>query len=77
MDPAVATTIVALLGALSGIVTVWLQNDARRTGAREKSRRDHLRRLPQGSRVIDLGKRGIVIEVGTTAGREAPLNDER
>lgn len=66
-----ATTVTAAACALTGAVTTmagaWLRARSQRQRAREKSRRDHLRDLPPGSRIIDLGEHGIVIEVGDRA----------
>jgi hypothetical protein len=41
----------------------WRQRMAWRQ-MREQARCDHIRRLPPGSRVLDLGRHGMVIEVG-------------
>jgi hypothetical protein len=68
IDPVTATAIVAaVLGAATTITGTWLRGRVLRQRAREEARRDHLRRLPPGSRLIDLGDRGLVIEVGGQA----------
>ena len=72
-----AMTITAALSALAGsattIATVWLRTRSQETRARENSRRSQMRELPPGSRIVDLGRRGMVIDVGGTPGR--PGND--
>lgn len=77
MDPALVTVIVAIVGIASTIVSAWLRHNLRCERHREAARRDHIRHLPAGSRVVDLGKRGMLIEIGSTARREAHLDDER
>lgn len=76
MDPVTVIAAAApLLGGLAAAVRVVLQYRAR---TQRLSYRD-LRELPPGSRVIDLGERGLVIEIGTT-GRTTPssaADDER
>jgi preprotein translocase subunit YajC len=62
------------MGAAATIIAAWLRARSLRQQAREKSRRDYLHSLPGGSRVIDLGDHGVVIEVGPRgagAGNEA------
>jgi hypothetical protein len=62
------------MGAAATIIAAWLRARGLREQAREKSRRDYLRSLPGGSRVIDLGDHGVVIEVGprgASSGNEA------
>lgn len=58
---AVATTITA---GVSAGANAWLQARARQQRAREDARGRQLRQLPPGSRLIDFGEHGIVIEVG-------------
>ena len=55
------------MGAATTMAAAWLRARSQRQRAREKTRRDYLRGLPPGSRVIDLGDHGIVIEVGARA----------
>ncbi|WP_405600370.1 hypothetical protein OG741_21825 [Streptomyces sp. NBC_01410] len=73
MDPvttaALATTAGGALTCITTITAGWLKARLQLRRAREESRRQHVRMLPTGSRIIDLGKRGIVIEVGTRKGR--------
>jgi hypothetical protein len=52
------------IGAAATVITAWLRARSLRQQAREKSRREYLRSLPGGSRVVDLGDHGVVIEVG-------------
>jgi hypothetical protein len=70
VDPATIQALVtAVCGAAGVVMAAWVRARVQRHRAREAARRDHLRDLPPGSRVIDLGEHGIVIEVGS-AGRE-------
>jgi hypothetical protein len=55
------------IGAAATVIATWLRARSLRQQAREKSRRKYLRSLPGGSRVIDLGDHGVVIEVGPRA----------
>ncbi|WP_271216606.1 hypothetical protein [Streptosporangium carneum] len=59
MASATATT-----GALCGLGGIWLRGRIQRHRLREEARRDHVRRLPPGSRLLDLGRHGVIIEVG-------------
>lgn len=69
MDPVTTAAMVTTAGgALTCITTItaeWLKARLQLRRAREESRRQHVRILPAGSRIIDLGRHGIVIEVGT------------
>lgn len=70
VDPVtVAWVISVITGAVGTAVSVWVRGRVQRCRAREEARIEHLHRLPPGSRLIDLGERGLVIEVGG-AGRE-------
>lgn len=71
MEPVATTTAVlaAGVGSLTTITVGWLKAWVQLRRAREESRRQHVRALPTGSRIIDLGERGIVIEVGAQEGR--------
>ncbi|WP_061296981.1 hypothetical protein [Herbidospora cretacea] len=60
-EPMDYTIIIATATALAGL---WLRVHLQRIRLREESRRDHIRHLPPGSRVLDLGSRGVVIDVG-------------
>jgi hypothetical protein len=65
MEPAEwAATAAAAVTAIPVIVRVWSWQLAAGRRDRERARCDHLRRLPPGSRVVDLGRHGMVIEVG-------------
>ena len=59
MDPVTFTAVVSTVTAASAGASAWLQ-----ARAREQARGEQLRELPPGSRVIDLGEHGIVVEVG-------------
>lgn len=59
-----------LAASFSAIAAAWLRQRAKSLKAREDARRDHVRHLPPGSHLVDLGQRGIVIEVGERATRE-------
>ncbi|GAA3613449.1 hypothetical protein GCM10022419_118190 [Nonomuraea rosea] len=65
MDPVQVGAIVsAVLVAGVTIVGAWLRSVVRRERNRDVARRDLVRRLPTGSRILDLGKRGMLIEFG-------------
>lgn len=71
MDPgttAVMTMAGAVITAVTTIAGTWLKARVQLRRCREESRRQHVRMLPTGSRVIDLGERGIFIEVGGQEG---------
>ncbi|GLY87629.1 hypothetical protein [Actinoallomurus iriomotensis] len=71
MEPvAVITATAPLLGGLLSAAGAWLRGRSRRL-----SRRD-LGALPPGSRVIDLGGRGLVVEIGGPARPSSPAGDE-
>jgi len=57
----------AVTGAAATVAAAWLRSRSQWQQAREESRRDHLHHLPPGSRVVDLGEHGVVIEVGGQA----------
>ncbi|HET9970330.1 MAG TPA: hypothetical protein VFQ68_19005 [Streptosporangiaceae bacterium] len=78
MDPVtVATAVTAVAGMLGTLVTAGVRGRTARAIAREAARRDHVRYLRSGSRIIDLGDRGVMIEVGNPAGREAAPDEPR
>lgn len=54
---AVAVAVVALAGSC-------FRARVQRQRAREEARADHIRNLGPGSRLIDLGENGILIELG-------------
>ncbi|NUP50219.1 MAG: hypothetical protein HOW97_23355 [Catenulispora sp.] len=59
MDPVVtAAALTAGATAVSGWARMKVQS------ARENARIEHLRILPPGSRLLDLGENGLLIEVG-------------
>jgi hypothetical protein len=70
-DVMVTTTAAALLTAAVGtagaFLRAWLRSRVQCRQAREASRRDHVRCLPPGSRIVDLGERGVIVEVGGRA----------
>ncbi len=64
MDPlTTAALLTAVLGALTTLGGTWLRGRVRHQMAREEARRDHIRHLPPGSRLLDLGRIGMVIEI--------------
>jgi hypothetical protein len=74
MDPAtIAVPVATAAGAVSAVPQAWVRSRAQRPKVREVSRRDHVRRLPPGSQVIDLGDRGVTIEIGNSE-RERPAD---
>ena len=65
MDAAEWTaSVTAAVAAVPVVVRAWSRQAAAQRRAREQARCDHLRHLPPGSRVVDLGRHGMVIEVG-------------
>lgn len=56
--------VTAAVAAIPVVVRVWAWQAVAWRRAREQARCDHLRHLPPGSRVVDLGRHGMVIEVG-------------
>lgn len=58
------TIALAVVSAAAAVGKLMLRNQARREQAREESRRDHVWHLPPDSLIVDLGKNGMVIEVG-------------
>lgn len=70
MEPVSTTAVLTAAGGVfTALTTQWLKVRVQRWRWREESRREHVRGLPAGSRVVDLGERGIVIEVGQREGR--------
>lgn len=63
-----AVTLVAAVPVItSSAVTIaraWMRARGERQRVKECSRQDYIRSLPPGSRIIDLGKNGLVIEMG-------------
>jgi preprotein translocase subunit YajC len=60
----------AVCAAVATIAVAWLQVRGRRQQARDRARQDHVCSLPPGSRVVDLGRHGLVIEIGPRPGGE-------
>ena len=80
MDLAIAASAgTAVLGVLGTLGAVWLREHRRRRQLREQARRDHVRCLPPGSRIVDLGGYGMVIDIGvpTVSGRGEAIDDPR
>lgn len=73
MDPMIAAAMATTLGVNAlGVVARW--SDARQSRLRlaELTRADLARTLPVGSRIADIGRSAIVIEIGAaTPDREA------
>ena len=69
MEP---VTIVAVstvcAGAVSAALRVWAWQRVARSRGREVARRQYLRCLPAGSRVVDLGDHCLVIDIGDGEG---------
>ncbi len=71
MEPLIAGTVTGVsFGGVSTLVAAWMHQRGKCQRLREEVRRDHVRHLPAGSHVIDLGGRGILIEVGKRGGIE-------
>jgi hypothetical protein len=65
MDPVTAATIAsAIVGAAATVLGVWLSWRAERRRSRDAARRDYANHLPPGSRIVDLGRHGAVIDIG-------------
>jgi hypothetical protein len=64
------STAVAIAGAAFtaavSVLTPWLKARGRRPAARAGVRWEEAGYLPPGSRVVDLGRHGLVIDVGGT-----------
>lgn len=65
MDPATAASIATAANATASFWMIQAWRRVQQDRAREASRRAHVRDLPPGSRIRDLGSRGILIEIGT------------
>lgn len=68
----VAAAVPALTSAAVTIARAWLRAHGERLRVKERSRQDYVRSLPPGSRIIDLGKNGLVIEMGPRPARPVP-----
>jgi hypothetical protein len=65
MDPVTLGVITGTAaGAATAALRLWVWERVAVSRAREASRRDHARQLPPGSRIVDLGRHGMVIDVG-------------
>ncbi|MEY9854884.1 hypothetical protein ABH935_000481 [Catenulispora sp. GAS73] len=67
MDPMIAATVATTLGVNAlAVVSRW--SDARQSRLRltELTRCDLTRSLPGGSRIVDIGRSAIVIQIGDT-----------
>jgi len=65
MDSASIST--AITGAVAALAGSCFRARAQRQRAREEARTDHVRNLGPGSRLLDLGEGGILIEFGSDA----------
>lgn len=66
MDPlTIGAIVTAGAGTTSTVMVAWLRQRGISQKAKERTRLDYLRHLPAGSHVVDLGARGIVIEIGS------------
>ena len=63
-----AAALSALAGSATTITITWLRTRAQRLRAHDQSRRDTARHLPPGSRIVDLGAHGMIIDVGSASG---------
>lgn len=75
MSQAVTIAVIATtLGSVTTLLSRLLYERTRSHRYRELSRRDHVRRLPAGSRIADVSGTAIFIEVGAspTADRSVP-----
>jgi hypothetical protein len=63
-----AATLDMLVATAAGVATaalrLWTWERVAKCRAREAARRDHVRHLPPGSRLVEPGRHGIVIHVG-------------
>jgi hypothetical protein len=62
-----AAVLSALAGSATTIATVWLRARGQRLQARDEPRRSQLCDLPPGSRIVDFGRHGTVIDIGGQA----------
>jgi hypothetical protein len=72
-----ATAVAAATSVIGTVVTVCARSRVSWQQARERARADHVRHLPPGSRLVDLGARGLTIEVGTSTPSEDPTANGR
>jgi hypothetical protein len=64
----VTAALSGLAGAAATVTAAWIRARGRRLETRDRSRRDAARDLPPGSRIVDLGRHGVIIDVGTAPG---------
>jgi hypothetical protein len=53
------------------IAVAWLRARGQRQRVRERARHDEVRSLPPGSRMVDLGRHGLVIDIGSPSPGES------
>jgi len=58
-----ASTATAISGAVAALAASCFKARTQRHRAREEARADHVRNLGPGSRLLDLGEGGILIEI--------------
>lgn len=59
-----ASSVTAVTGAVVALAGSCFRARVQRQRAREEARADHVRNLGAGSRLLDLGESGILIEFG-------------
>lgn len=64
----VTAALSALAGSATTVVTVWLRARSRERQSRDRSSRKAVQSLPPGSRIVDLGRHGVIIDIGGRAG---------
>lgn len=67
----------AIGGGLCTLGSIWLRSRLQHHRLREEARRDHVRRLPAGSWLLDMGRHGVIIEIGTAEPTPRSPTDER
>lgn len=78
VDPVpVATAVTAVAGMLGTFFAVVARGRTARALAREAARQDHVRHLRPGSLIIELGDRGVTIELGSRPVGQEIAPDER
>jgi hypothetical protein len=65
--PLIAAAVLSTVTAAVRIAARWLDGRHHLLQLRELSRCDHVRSLPAGSRIVDLGASAIVIQVGESS----------
>jgi hypothetical protein len=67
MEPitiAAVSTVCANTASVLAQAWTWRRTARRRAPGREAARHQHLRCLPTGSRIVDLGEHGLIIDLG-------------